>query len=74
MMDTYYLSEDNTATINYAYKQDDVIVYPDLIKLKIALDTGEIIGFEAKGYLSSHRVRDIPKPAISMEGSQGKNK
>jgi len=72
MADTYYLSEDNTATINYAYKQNDVIVYPDLIKLKIALDTGEIVGFEAKGYLSSHRVRDIPKPVITMEEARAK--
>ncbi|NSW92221.1 MAG: germination protein YpeB [Firmicutes bacterium] len=72
MVDTYYLSEDNTATINYAYKQDDVIAYPDLIKLKIALDTGEIIGLEAKGYLSSHRVRDIPSPAITMEQARAK--
>lgn len=67
MADTYYLSEDGTAVINYAYKQGDVVVYPDLIKVKIALDTGEIVGFEAKGYLSSHTVREIPEPKISLE-------
>jgi len=67
MVDTYYLSEDNTATINYAYKQEDVVIYPDLIKLKIALDTGEVIGFEGKGYLFSHTERNIPEPAITME-------
>jgi len=72
MADTYYLSEDNTAIINYAYQQNDVIVYPDLIKLKVALDTGEIIGFEAKGYLSAHTVRDIPKPQITMEEARTK--
>ena len=44
-----------------------MIVYPDLIKVKVALDNGEIVGFESKGYLMSHRQRDIPKPAISME-------
>ena len=67
MVDTYYISEDGTAVINYAYKQGDVVVYPDLVKVKIALDTGEILGLEAKGYLSSHIVRDIPEPKISME-------
>ena len=41
MVDTYYLKNDNTATINYAFKQDDVTMYPDLIKLKIALDNGK---------------------------------
>jgi spore germination protein len=72
MVDTYYLSEDNTAVINYAYKQGDVVIYTDLIKLKIALDTGEIIGFEGKGYLSSHRARDIPIPSISSDEARGK--
>lgn len=67
MKDTYYLNHDNTATINYAYEQENVVIYPDLIKLKIALDTGEIIGLEAKGYLNSHKERDLPEPKISME-------
>lgn len=72
MMDTYYLKEDGTATINYAYQQNDIIIYPDLIKLKIALDTGEVIGLEAKGYLHSHKERDIPVPNISMEEAEAK--
>lgn len=67
MVDTYYLKEDNTATINYAYKQDNVVIYPDLIKLKIALDNGEIVGFESKGYLSAHTARDIPAPKITEQ-------
>ena len=67
MVDTYYLKEDNTAIINYAYKQGDVIVYPDLIKVKIALDNGEITGFESKGYITNHRERSIPQPKITME-------
>lgn len=65
MVDTYYLKEDNTAIINYAYKQGNVVIYPDLIKLKIALDTGEVLGFEGKAYLSSHRKREIPKARIT---------
>lgn len=67
MVDTYYLAEDNTATINYAYQQENVTIYPDLIKLKIALDNGEIVGFEAKGYLSAHTERNIPEPKITLE-------
>lgn len=72
MADTYYLKEDNTAIINYAYKQGDVVVYPDLIKVKIALDNGEIIGFESKGYLSSHIQRNIPAPRLSMEEARAR--
>ncbi|AGI40383.1 YpeB [Thermoclostridium stercorarium subsp. stercorarium DSM 8532] len=65
MKDTYYIKEDGTATVNYAYEQNGVVVYPDLIKVKIALDNGEIVGFEAKGYLMNHTERDIPEPKVS---------
>lgn len=67
MVDTYYLKEDGTAVINYAYSKDNVTVYPDLIKVKIALDNGEIVGFESKGYLFSHTERTIPNPKITLE-------
>ncbi len=67
MVDTYYLKEDNTAVINFAYSQNNVIIYSDLIKVKVALDNGEVIGFESKGYISSHSDRDIPAPKITME-------
>ncbi|MDP4091904.1 MAG: germination protein YpeB [Bacillota bacterium] len=67
MADTYYLKEDNTATVNYAYKQNNVVIYPDLIKVKIALDNGEVVGLETKSYLSAHTARTIPTPKISMQ-------
>ncbi|RCX16069.1 germination protein YpeB [Anaerobacterium chartisolvens] len=65
MKDTYYLKEDSTAVINYAYEQNGVVAYPDLIKVKISLDDGEVLGFESRGYISSHSERKIPKPKIS---------
>jgi germination protein YpeB len=65
MTQTYYLKEDGVATINYAYSQNNVIVYPDLIKLKIALDSGEVMGFEGRGYFDSHRVRKIGTPKVT---------
>ena len=59
MKSTYYLKQGGAITINYAYTQDDVTIYPDLIKLKLALDNGEILGFETTGYLNKHTVRSI---------------
>ena len=67
MRETYYLKEEGIVTINYAYEQDGVIVYPDLIKLKIALDNGEVLGIETSGYLNNHTVRNIPQLKISKE-------
>ena len=43
------------------------MVYPDLIKVKIALDNGEIVGFESKGYIMNHTERDIPEPKLTEE-------
>lgn len=64
---TYYLKQGGAATINYAYIQDGVVVYPDLIKIKIALDNGEILGVETSGYLNNHEVRNIPTAKITEE-------
>lgn len=67
MKETYYLKQDGIVTINYAYSQNDVTVYPDLIKLKISLDDGEVLGIETTGYLNSHFKRDIPQIKVSKE-------
>ena len=67
MQETYYLKENGFITVNYAYKQGDVVIYPDLMKVKIALDNGEIIGLETTGYLNCHYERNIPTAQISME-------
>ena len=71
MKETYYLKQDGVLTINYAYNQESavgsVVVYPDLIKLKVALDNGDILGLEATGYLNSHSERKINTPKISIE-------
>ena len=67
MKETYYLKQNGIVTINYAYSQNDVTIYPDLIKLKVALDNGEVLGIETTGYLNSHEERKIEKPKISKE-------
>ena len=67
MQETYYLKQEGIVTINYAYKQDNVIMYPDLIKVKVALDNGEILGIETTGYLNNHTERDISNIKITEE-------
>lgn len=67
MKETYYIKQDGIVTINYAYLQDNVIMYPDLIKLKVALDNGEILGIETTGYLNSHTERKLEEIQITKE-------
>lgn len=72
MKETYYLNENGIMTINYAYLQDNVVMYPDLIKVKIALDNGEILGIETKGYLNNHIERKITQNIISIDEAKKK--
>ena len=72
MKATYYLKQGGAVTINYAYIQDEVVVYPDLIRIKIALDNGEILGIETSGYLNNHEIRNIPQAKISEEQAREK--
>lgn len=67
MKETYYMIQNGNVVINYAYEQEGVTIYSDLIKLKIALDNGEMLGMELAGYLNCHEVRDIAKNTISKE-------
>ena len=70
MKETYYLKQDGIVTINYAYVQNDVVVYSDLIKVKVALDNGEVLGIETTGYLNNHTKRDTSKIKISKESAK----
>ena len=72
MKETYYLKNSGIVTINYAYEQNGVVVYPDLIKLKIALDDGEVLGVETTGYLNCHTERDTSKIKITKEQAKEK--
>ena len=67
MKETYYTITENIVTINYAYTQNDIIMYPDLVKVKVALDDGEVLGMEATGYLNNHVDRANLTPGISID-------
>ncbi len=72
MESSYYEKTGNVATINFAAGQDDVILYSDLIKVKVALDNGEILGFESQGYLMSHTKRNFSEVVLSPQEAEGK--
>jgi len=67
MKATYYLETENMITINYAAVQNDIILYPDLVKVKIAMDNGEVCSVETTGYIFNHKERTDIVPKISME-------
>lgn len=58
---------ENVAVIAFASYRDDIVIYPDTIVVKIALDNGEIIGFSSEEYLLNHNERDIGAPKLTIE-------
>ena len=58
--ESYYSTIDGICTINFSYYENGVTYYTDLIKVSVALDTGEITGFDATGYIMNHKTRTIP--------------
>lgn len=72
MKETYYLKQNGTILINYAYLEDNVTVYADLIKVKIALDDGEVLGMESAGYLNCHHEREKNQNTITKEKAKEK--
>ncbi|MCK9267868.1 MAG: germination protein YpeB [Alkaliphilus sp.] len=67
MKATYSMAYEGQMVTNFAYEQEGVLIYSDLVKVKLALDNGDIIGLEAQGYLTNHHERNIEKPKISEE-------
>ena len=72
MIPTYSIKNDGEMVMNFAYSQDDMVIYSDLIKVKVGLDEGTIIGFEAEGYLFGHHIRDLNEPSVTEEEARNK--
>jgi len=47
-------NNDSTMYINFAYFVNGVICYPDLIKVKINCETGDVTGVDAQSYIYNH--------------------
>lgn len=71
MVESYYETHDNTCTVNFAYEDDGVIHYSDLIKVKVALDNGEVVGMESNGYITNHAKRTGLTPTLSKQDARG---
>ncbi len=67
LKDRYYQRHGNLVQINFAAVQDEFTVYPDLIKVEVALDDGEITGYNAAGYLANHKARVLPGSLLSKD-------
>lgn len=72
MAATYAQYYAGAALMNFACVQDDVIIYNDLIKVWVDVETDAIIGADARNYLFSHTQRDLAAPAVSVEEAEAR--
>ena len=67
MVQTYYELNAGVCTVNFAGFHQGVTTYTDLIKVGVALDDGEIMSFDARGFITAHHQRTLPEPSITEE-------
>ncbi|GHV25843.1 germination protein YpeB [Clostridia bacterium] len=67
MESSYFQQYDGLAVINFAATQGGILLYPDLVKVQVRMDTGAIVGLEANNYLMNHTLRDLPAPDLTVD-------
>lgn len=70
--DTYYEISGNVCTVNFAGTENDIIMYTDLIKVSVAMDNGDILSFDGRGYITNHKKRNLSEPKITAEQARKK--
>jgi spore germination protein len=64
---TYAQFYGGNAIINVVPTQDDILLYPDLIKVWVDIEQDKVVGLDRLNYVMSHKKRDIAKPKLSKE-------
>lgn len=62
----------NVYTINFAGQSNGIILYPDLVKIRVCAETGKVIGLEAKSYYTNHTERNLGLPVLTRSQAQAK--
>lgn len=62
----------NVAYVNLTTIVNDTIIYPEMIKVKISCDSGEIIGWDARTYAYNKQERTNTKPTKTASEAREK--
>lgn len=72
-MEAVWVSDYNSVYyINFVYKTQDTLVYPDMIKIKVSAKDKSIIGVETLNYIYNHKERAVDNPTITKEQAEQK--
>ena len=68
----WYNSSDGDITVTLAPEINDVVYYPDLIKIKLRAGDGALAGIEACSYCANFRDRGLVSPRVSEQEAREK--
>ncbi len=60
-----------TCNLNFAYMQNGVVIYSDMVKLKVCEERGIVTGMEGLAYVLNHTQRDLGEAKISAGEAKG---
>ncbi len=69
---TRFRANGSTTDFTFVYEDDDVLYYPDEIRVKVCRTRGIVSGFDATKYLQNHKGRGEVNVKISLGEAYGK--
>jgi germination protein YpeB len=73
LVESYYLNEDNTTMMTFiGVTKEGVLLYPDMLKVKVALDNGEVVGFDSYHFLMAPKNRKNLTPKLTEAQAKAK--
>lgn len=70
-MKAVWTSENGTTcNLNFAYEQNGVVIYPDMVKVKVCEERGIVTGMEGLAYVLNHTQRELGSAKISKSNAK----
>ena len=58
--------------LNIAPVQNGIVLYPDLVKVKIDMTSGTVVGYDATTYFTNHTARSLSKGSLTKAEAEAK--
>ncbi len=67
----WFNSDENSVIVTLACEVNGIIIYPDMVKIKLRASDGALTGVEACGYCANHRDRSFPSVLMNKNAVYG---
>ncbi len=62
-----HAENDGTLVMDFAPVAGGVAIHTEMIRVMLAMDNGELVGYDARAYWVNHVDRDLPEPQIGAD-------